>query len=56
MPADDDYALTLVAEYLLPINSATSMDIAPGSTLLWMVASNQVTSCFAIAAVAGLMQ
>ena len=42
MPDDNDYALTPVAEYLLPVGTSASADIAQGSTLFWMVVNNQV--------------
>ena len=51
MPADDGFRLMPAATYLLPVtgsyNSITSMDIAPASTLLWMVAYNQASPCSA---------
>ena len=37
MPSDDDYILTQTDFDILPVQSSSSMDIAPGSTLLWMV-------------------
>ena len=41
MPDDDDYPLTQVADYVLPVTSTSNADIAPGSTLLWAVVDNQ---------------
>jgi hypothetical protein len=36
MPDDDQYLLTQVADYLLPVSVGTGADIAANSTLLWM--------------------
>ena len=41
---DDDYLLTQVAYYLLPVVICVTADIAPGSTPLWMVVSTEASA------------